>query len=60
MSRKTMAEFTTRKTPLSLKTPADDKAREAKMSIQNNPDGRPWINNKVIKESYVGKRKNAS
>lgn len=57
MTRKMIA---TRKTPTSLKTPADNKARDAKVSTQNNPDGFPWINNKVIKESYVGKRKNAS
>lgn len=59
MTRKAMAPIATRKTPTSLKSPADDKARAAKISIQNNPDGFPWINNKVIKESYVGKRKSA-
>jgi hypothetical protein len=59
MSRK-ITELTTRKTPTSLKMPVDDKAREARLSVQNNPDGFPWINNKVIKESYVGKRKSAS
>jgi hypothetical protein len=34
-----------------------NKARDARLSIQNNPDGLPWINNKVIKENLVGKRK---
>src|SRR5690606_12230657 len=34
-----------------------DWGREAKLSIQNNPDGLPWVNNKVIKEGCVGKRK---
>lgn len=57
MSRKNMTESTTRKSPHSLKALNEDKAREAKLSIQNNPDGHPWINNKVIKENYVGKRK---
>lgn len=59
MSRKT-AEFSTRKTPVSLKAPAVDKARDAKVSIQNNPDSLPWIRNKVIREGYVGKRKSVS
>ncbi len=60
MTRKAMAPIATRKTPNSLKNQTDNKARDAKVSIQNNPDGLPWINNKVIKESYVGKRKNVS
>jgi hypothetical protein len=43
--------------PVSLKALKENKPRDEKLSIQNNPDSLPWIKNKVIAEKYVGKKK---
>jgi hypothetical protein len=57
MTKKIVTEIPANKKSASLEKLFQDKSREAKLSIQNNPDGLPWIKNKVIKESLVGKRK---
>jgi hypothetical protein len=57
MTKKTVAVIPAHFKSANLAKLFQDKARDAKLSIQNNPDGLPWIKNKVIKESLVGKRK---
>jgi hypothetical protein len=60
MTKRTPIETKPGKTPASLnslKSTKDNKARVEKLSIQNNPDSLPWIKNKVIKDSVVGKKK---
>jgi hypothetical protein len=57
MAKKTVAAIPANIKSSNLAKLFQDKAREAKLSIQNNPDGLPWIKNKVIKEALVGKRK---
>jgi hypothetical protein len=57
MPKKTAPESKPSTTFANVKFPKMDKARDAKLSIQNNPDSLPWIKNKVIKEALVGKKK---
>ena len=47
MSKKTSAELSAGKTPVSERPLHKNHALDAKLSVKNNPDSKPWINNRV-------------
>jgi hypothetical protein len=47
MSKKTTAELSKGKTPVALKPLKKNAYLEGKLSIQNDPDSKPWINQRL-------------
>lgn len=47
MSKKTTDELSKGKTPISEMPLHKNRALDGKLSIQNNPDSKPWINQRM-------------